>query len=747
MNPDKKQSRTRNILLIGDWVVDEYHVAADQHSLTASRPGNLPLRAIHVPDSKVQTLVGAGRIASLLHQSKSNDGTSLRIFGLGIWAPKDDPFLLAMLRRDSISRCTPYTLSRPIPQDPTSGTVTLINLADNIPIKEKQLIGTTRVQRIFRRTGASFELLGRLDWQVPPDGWQRDGPREWVTDTHEDSLLKALDNKFKGMTFDAVIVKDLCKGVVSDALVHVIAMLKQTKAARWFISSKAWNATWLRVLHTERVNVQLLLIPEMAARRATIDLLPRQALQTTRKVHTWFCGGERALPTPEALSAIESFIHGADAPLRRDNATIVCLPSGYSVLARGPNGNTAAYQPHSHVPDIRLESYSPMASTFFSCLTCAMISRSGLAFPLVEGIEDALWYSCRYANYDIRTIDDSSTATIDPEPIISLDENGRVTSKSDEYGIAICSRVKKLEWKDERLKWEDSLKGAGTLPIRASTADGREESDERCIEHWRGTSIVPGFVACVEEKRQLLAEWVAKLRGFASGRPARPLAGLLFAPPASGKSSLVRSLADHTHLTRREYNVTQATTRERMLSWFHEITSHQTENPRKRLLVFVDEVNAPLAGVPVYDMFLSILEEGKYVSGGCVFKVQPCAWIFASTADRDEIQGQPKGEDFLSRMRMPDLDLNKTNDTENVYLAVSMIRDKYPAIRYVTLSIIDAFKRFPGTRREMRDVVENLQEMDDQWLSRRNIPDQIAEKFGFPTPSVGDKTWVDIRLP
>jgi hypothetical protein len=80
-----------------------------------------------------------------------------------------------------------------------------------------------------------------------------------------EEAMKDLQNAFdeKGVhEVKAIVVKDLCKGVVSRA---VIRWLKSRfTGVPWFISTKEWKPDWaLQELKGE--HVQLLLIPQVTA--------------------------------------------------------------------------------------------------------------------------------------------------------------------------------------------------------------------------------------------------------------------------------------------------------------------------------------------------------------------------------------------------------------------------------------------------------------------------------------------------
>src|SRR5947209_3511047 len=94
-------SSPKQVLVVGDWVVDDYWVTGDHRSPSASRVGRAHLRALNDAGSSVQALVGAGRVASLLHSARSGGREVYSVVGLGIWHKQDTEQLVAMFERKS----------------------------------------------------------------------------------------------------------------------------------------------------------------------------------------------------------------------------------------------------------------------------------------------------------------------------------------------------------------------------------------------------------------------------------------------------------------------------------------------------------------------------------------------------------------------------------------------------------------------------------------------------------------------
>ena len=96
-----------------------------------------------------------------------------------------------------------------------------------------------------------------------------------------------------------------------------------------------------------------------------------------------------------------------------------------------------------------------------------------------------------------------------------------------------------------------------------------------------------------------------------------------------------------------QFNITHLYRREALLDCFDRISTTQVELHDTPLLIFFDEINAPLDGEEVYGSFLSPLEEGTYVRAEKSFHIGPAVWLFAGT--RFEAT-KPKAVDFQSRL-------------------------------------------------------------------------------------------------
>jgi len=216
----------KKILVVGDWIVDDYWVIGDHRSPKSVRTGQMHHRALHTKHASIRAFCGAGRTASLLSQAIGDDGQPLfEIIGLGIWAKNDTDSLISMFVPENTIDVNPYHLNKEKRTPPNN--VHLINLGMFLEKKgEKIDYATTRVIRSYHRSGQNVRQLQRLDWELPAK-YKNDKDKlpEWVQDVKV--LNKKLTQYLKDIVpdfndIDAVVIKDLGKGDIESDYKMVI---------------------------------------------------------------------------------------------------------------------------------------------------------------------------------------------------------------------------------------------------------------------------------------------------------------------------------------------------------------------------------------------------------------------------------------------------------------------------------------------------------------------------------------------
>lgn len=714
--PSDSSPSKRYILVVGDWVIDDYWMTGEHRSLTASRVGSLHLRALATPECCTALLAGAGRVANLLHVASATCLLpNTHIVGVGLWFRDDSEYLTKFFgSTPGVHGWSPFRLHRT--PSSTIADLTLVNLADVLEIP-RESHGTNRVVRVLQQRGRDLRLNGRVDWEARPS-FLAHGHSGWINSENSPKLAEKWDDfvTINPAETGAVVIKDLGKGVVTDSLIQFLA--RKYPNSPWYVSTKHFSPQWLGYLND--LNVELYIIPEIAAKEAV-----RQGL-----VYSWFVAsrsGRRPEPTRESLNAMTS-LFDTYSQIKR----VVALPKAYQVLGRHQNVGVC----HSIAESEPYSQYASMASVFFPHATAMLLKDPGVDFgSLVDETlrytqsanqAEAEWmreYTHKPLRYPPLSVT-PSIAAAPPSPTTSS-----VTSPPARFAI---ERFDWTKWCDA---WLESDLPPGVITIKAPTSFRNPTTDAR-FELWRGMSLVDEFVCWVPRRRKQVATLMERLRQFAAERNrTRNLAGVVRAAPGSGKTALVRSVANALNLQFLDFNITQLVSREEIVSCFDTLITTQAQDRRRPLLVFFDEIDAECGGSNVYDMFLAPLEDGVYSRDGKKYNIQPCVWLFATSGD---LVGK-KAPDFLSRLSLEEIDLTPKGDVgehmEMVYRGVAMIQARFPDVRRVSRDVLEMLFHLPSKvlPRDFRKYLEACANVRYGEFSCRDFPpSDLADIWSIP---------------
>jgi hypothetical protein len=709
-------SRERNsmeLLVVGDWVIDDYWATGIHRSATASRIGKAHLRALNKPGTIVSTFAGAGRVASLLRYARLDQTEKISICGVGFWHREDTKQLKALFRRENLGALSPYRISRPDPPDDPENKIHLLNIADCLELPADSH-GTTRVVRINRQRGSALDLEGRIDWEVHLED-QLGDEHVWLTEANMLGFEQNFD-KLARRRFDGIVVKDLRKGVVSKALVEWL--VDRFPRTPWFVSSKQFRPEWLNSLQPD--TLRLYLVPDLAAQDAVHKGI----------VNSWFTDSKRLprqKPTREALEAINDIFKDLQ---NHNRLHVIVMPNGFRTIAR--TQKKAVCQPDAAA--VPFNKHAAMASACFPALVAGLLHEPridleklvsvALGFTQEFNQREALWF-------------EKPTET-------STTEAGPIELPWPEKRGSFPSVLETLIWTKELANWKAATERPGII-------DGN--SGERRIELWRAMTEIDGYVCCCPEKRKRLAQLLTEIRDFERRRERRSLSGMLIANPGSGKTSLVRSLANAVSMQFLDFNITQMIGRDELFACFDTIITTHAQDRSRPVLVFFDEINAKLGNQFVYDAFLSPLEDGLYSRGGRKYVIPPCVWIFAGTArPSDPTDKSNKASDFASRLTMEEIDLTTTSEPlekfEGIYRGVAMIQTAFPDVRQISRKFLEAMYRLKPevTARELRNYLKNLEGVQYGRVAYRNIPPTMVDKFLLDRAAkdARDDEWIKI---
>ncbi len=257
----------KNILVVGDWLVDEHWVTGAHRSSTSSRTGDAHYRSLHSLKSTVESFCGAGLTSSLLYNIKEGEAEEYKynIFGIGLWHEDDTEALQNMFEPGNLQERTPYRITPKKNITPVDR-VKLFNLHDILGESEKKRVCTTRILRIYDAVSSDDVQFQRIDWELPLPGHEKQDMTGHAALINESGFAEKMNSFIEkvGEEIDIVIIKDLCKGVVTRLFIEFLAEKYKTKD--WYVFTKAWNPLWLEEL--KKVNLKLFLIPQVAARTA-----------------------------------------------------------------------------------------------------------------------------------------------------------------------------------------------------------------------------------------------------------------------------------------------------------------------------------------------------------------------------------------------------------------------------------------------------------------------------------------------
>jgi len=733
----------KNILVVGDWLVDEHWLTGIHRSSFSSRVGDAHYRALHDSDSVVTTFCGAGTPASLLYQLKDNDGKHrFNIIGLGLWHEDDTDILKSMFELNH-KTLSPYKLAHNALGTNVEN-VELHNLSAALPPGIKEKISTTRIIRIYHSWSSTSNKIRyyRVDWEKDLSNTSLE---------YEDDALKKILTEMKTKAIDAIVIKDMYKGVISRKLIEALSDDTELCDVPWFVSSKVWQPEWLEEL--KKVNLKLLLIPQIAAQEAI-----KEAARESKKEDALNCWiTHNGQPDSSVYSTIKSLYRQVENKKNKNNILFIVLPEGYSLIAcnyrdQKDNLTEEHLQNIDHYTvctddnlaknsDVVLQSIvnpsssmplTGMASILLPIVITKMINIDKIQD--VKGdelrglIEDSLLHTFGWSQ-------DETTKIIEGKQIgLFMDENSKLKNKN-----ALNFNFQELMFRDERKKWAIASINIGAIGFK----EGNSNTTSYAIELWRATIEVGDYVCFDESKRKELRRLIDALKEFKRGERKHHAGCMLVAEPGSGKTFLARKLAKNIGLRFLQFNITQMLKTEDILNCFDEIETAQSQDREQPILVFVDEINAKMANAAVYGAFLAPLEDGVYIRNGKEFHIAPCFWLFSGTRhlissdskvssdSKDSAEDSTgKKSDFISRLSIGEIDLSirssRSFRVENVYLGVSLIRQEFPDVRYVSKGVLKIFYYLPEGMgiRDMKHFVKLFSDIQYNKVIIKNVPDE-----------------------
>src|SRR6185503_3253644 len=506
------ENRGRTILVIGDWVVDEYWFLVGHHSDISSHIGIQHQRLSSKPDDAVRDLCGAGHVARVLYRLSEANARPYEVVGLGAWDEGDTDLIRHLFHPCDLSK-TKYRFRLEACSTPPD--VTLISLDSSH--------GTTRVIRLYAERGN--RQLQRIDWAKDP---------QFIEEGQQTNIADRLP---QDVTNPVVVICDHQKGVIEPQTIS--ALQQRYGRVDWYVRSKRYvtkqaqpSSDWLT-----DPEIKLVLIgPEVAARHNPIG--------------NWLSNGKITRHTLETLESI-----GA--------RSLVLVSDEHHVIAR--------------LGDI--------------CVAGEPLTRRSDEESPQDQAGQVGWTSAVFASLIHTTYDKSNVEVSDIKKALEIVTRGEWkfwvpgggASPPDEntpWPIVLEHRWgKDGSWSLEKFEWDKALQEPPFIPHGGTPS----------LEVWRASTDLPGYIACIEEKRAIIRDIGSRLRAYSDGPGLRPLSILLTADPGAGKTSLARSLAKAFRFKYLGCDLTQFGNREKLLDFFDSVVAQQSAG--ENVLVFVDEVN------------------------------------------------------------------------------------------------------------------------------------------------------------
>jgi DNA replication protein DnaC len=726
MNKEKQ----KNILIIGDWVVDENWIVAEHFSDISSNVGIAHFRSLSKsPDTQIFDLCGAGwvmKILSSYFSEKSQKDRNINLYGIGLWNNRDTKYLCTLFSSKKISNQTPGTLSSIKALDKGEGSFSGICFQKCSKKKCKHLIclnkddkyNTNRVLRIYRQAGeGNPELLYRFDWESSKKNIKMGKVEDAVS-----RIKESVNEKI-----DIIIAVDLDKGGIQKNLINCLK--ENFPDGEWFIRTKSDSSKFKSVIPKTRL---LLLGPNYVEKKFS-------------NVNRWFYGH---LPSLETITSMEELLCKENTECQKDRWLVTHHRDNRSmaiVITKESKYGLVVWD-HPEPAAIR----AGRTTYFFAALIHQIIEENDnsnekkFAWAL-EKCQDQVASATKCMKESLEIKEENNVNNHKIIVLVPLSKEPKVKEREYEKPFQVTT----IYLDKEKKHWEDSKKELGIIDSK-SYKFGK-------FQIWRGFSAINDCIVLQDNKKKHFGKLLIATKQFLKDPdPKKSLGCLLLGSPGTGKSYVVTQLAKQLRLTLLFFNITHLSSIDELIDCFDEIASAQARasNNNNRFLIFFDEINAEIQGHSIWGNFLSPLLDGVYRRGGHLFTLKPSIWIFAGTEvpgvnenasdqssefdqnhSTDKGRRSEKASDFESRINGPIVFLDPENSTsdekkkkmvrlENVYTAMLLARCKFLDFIFVEKDVLSFFYNLElkiGTR-SLSYIIDSFRNVQYGRLEVKNLP-------------------------
>lgn len=743
----------KTILIVGDWVVDKYCFMVRHNSQTSSHTGLMHFRLSSKEDETILDLCGAGHIARALFQTRAEEGAKFpfNLVGLGHWNKDDTEYIRHLVHANPKSGC-------PIAKPSSKMKLDICDQSIDIELFTLQPEGPTiQVTRYYHDKGGEFEQLSRVDSE--PEQKIESVKKEILNAKDiKDASIRQSDQAVRSTELDttgeveiaglpkdildklpakekveAIIVNDLNKGVVTEDFIK--SLNSKYPNAGWFVRSKLLEPDWIH--HIDKKLEINILGPEITA-----------------QLKPWEKWQPNSILTKEAIDALSA----------RPGKCVALISDAHEVIAhftekeKKKEKSFCVWGQAKNSPTIISQLGWPTA--FFASMASNRIiakKRNEAKLSIIKYKEEN--ETSEVSDAEEKLTKENLISTIEKSMMIADELAGFPGKKTTLRPRAM--RMNAERWEDEEEKWKMARTELGIIRVE----------NKQYLEVYRGSNQLSDYIACIDEKIKIIEEIGQRIRGFRKATTVDyPISILLQADPGAGKTFLVESLAKEFDFRLRRYDITQMIHREELQDMFEMVATIQTGSG-KRLMVFVDEINALIEKEQVYGAFLAPLEQGIYVRQGKQFSLKPCVWVFAGTKiDKNEMKKVEKYSDFESRITLvrhidfdsmrnsleweiPRKENNRINQQardsikkqaldrfdkqariEQVYLGAMMIHREHSDVREISEKILKFFYEMDPAdipARKIRKLIRSLQNVQRGQVVTKNCKSWQVEIEGW----------------
>jgi len=715
-----KDDKIINVLVVGDWIIDEDWVVTQERSETSAKQHkekhfHTAFNKVDVPTNR---LCGASLTASAIRgflKEKRKGCGDFNIYGMGVWHPGDNDLVEILFEENKLPGVNPFRLNVEIRRQ-TDSEKKLFNLA-----REGDVCSTTHVVRTFLgHPGTNIEPMSRYDWHLD---WKPKLPHgQSFRDMIDDRIREGLSKINK--TFDAIVLADFNKGLINEdsisSLTEIVRDYKSSEGIIWFYRTKRvgtpdWFSHFCKQIEPNDTLIRFI-DPRLSKKYA--------------EGRTLICGSEL---TPEGIDFLREYKTSRIkksklAALFHDNMGIAYDNATNEVWVLRSNE-----KPH-YITRGR-------SSIFLASLVITELAKrkeclfDQLPKNFGEEYAIALANGVKWCN-DCLTIWKKEKKIM--EVAANITEAIYYTKTDSKINISSAKT-----WKQIKNEWDQASDKKNACCISSNNEDHR-------LEVWRAHTTLNDFAVLDTDRKKNILELTNAIQAFIEledkDKP-RPLISLVKAGPGSGKTFLAKCIANEFGLELLECNVAQLTNLYELVNFFDQVDIAQRDG--LNIFMFLDEVDTLVNGESAFGFLLELMWCGRYYRNGLKNTLKPFPGLFAMS--RDPINdtsfknNHPKFRDLRSRIFGIYCELGDMKDEESIYLFAKLLRKYFGEIANVEKSILKIIgdTEFKYGPRSIELLISLLKGVKRDKITFDNLPpasriDSLEEHFPKGLAKISD---------